>query len=119
MVTMVVVVLVLVGFTGTNGTIQQTSEAAFQRTTALQDANQVIELMRNTAASGTFPTNVTTVYPNNGTVSGFTNLTNETITVSYANAVADPLNVTVTVSWSENGRRTVNTALRTIITQRA
>ena len=119
MIAMVVVVSVLAGFMGTNVAIQQTTESAFQRTVALQDANQVVELMRQTAATGTFPTNVTAVYANGGTVSGFTSLTSETVTVSYVSASANPLDATVTVSWLQNGRRTVNTALRTLITQRA
>ena len=118
MISMVVVVLVLLGFMGANLSIQQVSEAANQRAIALQDANQVIEQMRNLALNGTFPGNVTAVYPNGGAVAGFTSLTNEQVTVSYVNATTDPLNVTVTVSWQENGVRTVNTALRTLITQR-
>ena len=116
---MVVVVLVIVGFMGANSSIQQASEASYQRTIALQDANRVIETMRNTAATGTFPGNVTAVYPNGGTVSGFTSLTNEAVSVSYANSGANPLDATVTISWSENGVRTVSANLRTFITQRA
>ena len=119
MITMVVVVLVIVGFMGANFAIQRSSEAAYSRTVALQDANRVIEAMRNLAASGTFPTNVTGTYSDGGTVSGFSNLTSETVTVSYANSSANPLDATVTVSWSENGVRTVSTSLRTYITQRA
>ena len=116
---MAVVVLALLGFIGANLAIEQTNEAAFQRTVAIQDANQVIELMRNTAAAGNFPSNVTGVYSNGGAVAGFTNLTNETVTVNYANANANPLDVTVTVRWLQNGIRQVNTALRTLITQRS
>ena len=86
---------------------------------ALQDANQIVERIRSSAAAGTFPTNVITAFPNNGTVSGFTNLTNETVTVSYANAAANPLDVRVQVQWLENGRRTVNAHVRTLVTQRA
>ena len=119
MITMVVVVLVLLGFMGANTSIQQASEATHQRTIALQDANRVIETIRNTAASGTFPGNVTAAYPNNGAVAGFSNLTNEAITVSYVNTGVNPLDVTVTVSWSERGVRNVSTQLRTLVTQRS
>jgi prepilin-type N-terminal cleavage/methylation domain-containing protein len=119
MIATVVVVFVLVGFTGANTAIQQSGQAAFERAIALQDANQVIELIRDTAATGTFPTNVITAYSNGGVITSFTNLTNERITVSYVDATANPLNTTITVSWSENGRRTVNATLRSIITQRA
>ncbi len=118
MITMVVVVLVLLGFMGANMRIQQASEAAYQRTVALQDANRVIELMRNAAAAGQFPGNVTAVYPNGGAAAGFANLPGERVVVAYANPGADPLDVTVTVSWAENGIRNVNTALRTYLTQR-
>lgn len=118
MITMVVVVLVLLGFMAANANIQQASESAYQRTVALQDANRVIELMRDAAATGIFPANVTAVYPNGGAVAGFTNLPGQQVVVSYVNAGANPLDVTVTVSWLENGIRNVNTALRTYITQR-
>lgn len=114
-----VVLLLVVGFLGAMTSMRYANEAAYQRTMALQDANQVIEQMRNTAATGTFPSNVTSAYPSGGTVSGFTSLTNETVTVSYASATANPLDVTVTVSYSENGRRTVTASLRTYMTQRS
>jgi hypothetical protein len=74
--------------------------------------------MRNTAATGVFPGNVTAVFPNGGIVNGFNTLTAETVTVTYANPASNPLDVTVTVSYWENGRRATNTALRTLITQR-
>ncbi|HTL47360.1 MAG TPA: prepilin-type N-terminal cleavage/methylation domain-containing protein [Verrucomicrobiae bacterium] len=119
MITMAVVLVALVGYVAANIAVQQASNAAFQNTVALQDANRVIEQMRNTSVGGTFPGNVTAVYPNNGAVAGFNNLTNEAITVSYSDATANPLTVTVSVSWLENGRRNVNTALRTLITQRS
>ena len=119
LISMVVVVLLVMGFLGSATAMQAANFAAFERSIALQHANQVIETMRNTAASGTFPGNVTAVYPNNGSVSGFTTLTSEQVTVAYASAAANPLDVTVTVSYSENGRRAVTQTLRTYMTQRA
>ena len=118
MITMVVMAAALLSVLTANAMVSQTSEGAYQRLVAIQDANQIIERMRNTAATGTFPGNVTAVYPNGGTVAGFTSLTNETVTVAYVSAVTNPLNVTVTVNYLENGRRAANTALRSIITQR-
>lgn len=118
MITVAVVVTIVVGFLGATTALQMANQAAYERSVALQDANQVIEQIRNTAGTGTFPANVTAVYANNAAVSGFTTLTNEAVTVAYANAAADPLDVTVTVSYSENGRRTMSTKLRTYITQR-
>ena len=118
MITMVVMAAALLSVLTANAMVSQTSEGAYQRLVAIQDVNQIIERMRNTAATGTFPGNVTAVYPNGGTVAGFTSLTNETVTVAYVSAVTNPLNVTVTVNYLENGRRAANTALRSIITQR-
>ncbi len=119
MITAFVVVTIIVGFLGSATALQAANQAAFERSIALQDANQVIELLRNTAATGTFPGNVTAAYPNNSTVSGFTSLTNESVRVTYTSATANPLDVTVTVSYSENGTRNMSTSLRTFITQRS
>lgn len=119
MITVLVVVLALVGYVGANIAIQQTGEGTFERSVAMQDANQVIERIRNTAASGQFPDDVTASFPNGDTVDGFDTLTNEQVTVSYADPDADPLDVTVNVSWLGNGRRPVSAALRTYVTQRS
>jgi prepilin-type N-terminal cleavage/methylation domain-containing protein len=125
MIAMVVLAILLIGIGVGNAVLQQTGDAAFQRTRAIQDANQVMELIRRTAAVGNFPGNVTGAYPNAGTVAGYTSLPSEVITVAYTDTNADgnatndnPLDVTVTVSWLENGRRTVNTSLRALVTQR-
>lgn len=119
MITAVVVAVVVLGFLNSAMGVQTSSQAAYERSVAIQDAHQVIEAMRNLAASGTFPTNVTTTYSNGGTVSGFTNLPSETITVAYASATANPLDATVTVSYLENSRRSVSAQVRTYITQRS
>ena len=113
-----IILLLVAGFLGSATTLQFANEAAYQRSIALEDASRVIEQIRSTAASGTFPANVTAVYSNGGTVSGYSTLTNESVVVSYANAAANPLDVTVTVSYSENGTRSMTAALRTYITQR-
>lgn len=119
MIAMCVSVVAILGFITAVTSIRQSSEGAYERTIALQDANRVIEQMRDAATSGTFPDNVTASYPNNGTVSGFSNLTSEQVTVAYANSTANPLDVTVTVTWLEHGRRSMTKAIRTYITQRA
>lgn len=116
MISMVVVAVLLIGIMIGNTVIQQANEAAFERTRAIQDTNQVMELMRRTAASGNFPSNVTSVY--NGTVSGYTSLPSEAVTVSYVSATANPLDATVTVTWLENGRRAATSSLRALVTQR-
>jgi len=118
MIAMVVTVLALVGYIGATTNIQQTGEAAFERSVAIQDANRVVEQMRNAAATGNFPGNVLGAFPNNGVVAGFNNLTAEQVTVTYTNAGADPLDAFVTVAWNENGRRATTATLRTFVTQR-
>ncbi len=116
MITTAVVALVILGFVGATTSVQKVNQAAYERSISFQDANRVVEQMRDAAASGTFPANVTASY--SGTLSGFSNLTNETVTVSYASATADPLDATVTVSYKEGGTRTVTNSIRTYITQR-
>lgn len=118
MITMAVIVLALVGYIGANNAIQRSSEAAFERSIAMQDANQVLELMRDTASGGEFPANVVTAFPNGGMVDGFTNLDNQQVRVDYADTSADPLDVTVTVTWLQNGTRSVSVTIRTLMTQR-
>lgn len=118
-VTMMVVVLMLSGYLATNVVIQRAQQGAFERAVALQDAHQVIEDMRNKATQGQFPGNITGTYPDGGTVSGFSDLTSQQVTVSYADPTANPLDVTVSVSWLENGVRQVQTDLRTLVTPRA
>lgn len=118
---MVAVVLIGVGLLGmllANTYVQKTSEAANERIVATQDAHRVIELMRNASASGTFPANVTSAYPNGGTVPGFANLTGEQVVVTYASSSADPLDIMVTTNWLELGRRGTSTQLRTLMTRR-
>lgn len=117
MITMVVVAVVVLGFMSSATGVQHQGQAAYQRAIALQDANQVIEQMRNAAASGTFPANVTGSF--NGTVSGYSSLPSEAVSVAYVSATANPLDTTVTVSYLENGRRTTSASIRTYITQRA
>ncbi len=118
MIALAVTALAIVGYIGANLIVQQNSEALFEKTLALQDASRVIEQMRNAAQTGQFPNNVTGVFPNGAQVTGFNNLTNEQVIVTYASSTANPLDATVTVTWLSNGRRATTTALRTFITQR-
>lgn len=118
LITVVVVILALVGYVQANTAIGQSGNVAFERSVALQDANRVAEQLRLATQTGNFPANVLAAFPQNGAVGGFTNLTNETITVNYADTSADPLDATILVSWQENGRRLETTALRIMLTQR-
>lgn len=120
MVTMVVVVLALVGYVGATTFLQQQSEVKFEKSLAIQDANRVLEQMRDASEDGTFPGNVTGTFGNGAAVAAFNglNLTNEVVTVTYADATADPLDVTVTVTWQTVQGRNATTALRSYVTQR-
>lgn len=118
LIAMVVLGIILIGIMIGNAVIQKSAEAAFQRTRAMQDANQVMESIRKTARTGNFPSNVIASYPNGGTVAGFTSLSNESITVSYVSTTSNPLDTTITVSWRENGTRAVSTVLNALVTQR-
>lgn len=111
------VAIILLGFVTSSSGIQQQGILAYQRSVAMQDANQVVEQMRDTAANGVFPANVTTVF--NGTMATYTNLPSETITISYADVAADPLDARITVNYVNAARRNDTASLRTYITQRA
>lgn len=118
MITLAVVVLALGGYVAANTAINQRTQEIFEQSTAIQDANSVIERMRNSSTGGQFPASVTGVFPNNTPVQGFTALPNEQVTVLYADPAADPLDVTVRVSWRSRGVRQAATDLRTFITRR-
>ena len=148
MITMVVAVVGLLSLMAANVVIEQRSDATFVRTLAIQDAHQVIEQMRNAADTASsdepFQTNVTRVgasaaasvrnlpkiYNDNKQI-----VDNEQIVLCYRNSdgsrcdetTADPLDVTVTVTWQEHGLRIWrglnvpprSAALRALITKRS
>ena len=119
MITSAIVATVVVGYLGTTIVMQQTTQGIYEETIALQDANRVIEQMRNSAATGTFPSNVTGSF--NGSVTGYSSLPSgntETVTVAYVSASANPLDATVTVSYLANAKRSTSLSMRTYITQR-
>ena len=118
MVSIIVIGFALLAVLLANTAIQQASERARERMIATQDAHRVVELIRNASVNGNFPANAVTAFPNGGAVAGFSNLTNEQVVASYANTAADPLNITVTTTWLELGRRNVSVQLRTLMTQR-
>ena len=97
---------------------QQASERIYERMIAAQDASRVIEQMRDASINGNFPANVTTTFPNGVAVAGFNNLMGEQVVATYANPNADPLDITVTTSWLERGRRNTSLQLGMLMTQR-
>lgn len=118
MIALLVATLVIVGYIGTNIVIQRHAEEIHERTIATQDANRTIEQMRNMSRNGTFPANVVNSFPDDTAVTGFNNLTDEEVTVSYVSTTADPLDVTVTVTWLSYTQRQSTVTIRTYITQR-
>lgn len=122
MITVAVIVVAFLGILGANIFIQQNAEGIFERTMALQDANQVIEQMRNAAneAGVEFQDAVVTAAANAAeTVSSLPASHNEVITVAFADETANPLDATVTVSWDERGERSTSAVARAFITRRA
>jgi type II secretory pathway pseudopilin PulG len=118
MIALVVISIVSVGFIGANILAQKNNEEMHERTIAIQDANRAIEQIRNVSRIGTFPANVVTAYPHNGTLTGFNDLTAETVRVAYVSATANPLDATVTVSWTSYPQRNNEITIQTYITQR-
>ena len=106
------------GYVAGNILTQRITEEMNERTLAIQDANRAIEQIRNVSRTGTFPQNVIAAYPNGGTIIGSNNLANEDIRISYENTSANPLKVTITVTWQSYTQRLSSTAITTYVTQR-
>ncbi|MBU9889044.1 MAG: type II secretion system GspH family protein, partial [Candidatus Omnitrophica bacterium] len=118
MIALLVASLVLAGYIGANIQAQRNNEDLHERTLALQDANRVIEQMRNASRTGDFPHNVVTAFPENAPVEGYESLQNETVTVAYANSSANPLTATITVTWTSYTGRDSAEQMTVYITQR-
>lgn len=115
MLAVAIILPVLLGAIGLNVYIFRATETSKRTTVALQDVHTVIERIRNTSESSLSA--VTSAYPDGQTVTGFSNLPSEQITVDYANVNADPLDLIVTVSWLDQGRTMVRN-LSTQVTKR-
>lgn len=120
MIALFVASLVIAGYVGANILAQKNTEEMNERTVAIQDANQVIERMRNVSNTENwdFPEDTVAAYPHGAAVTGFNNLINESVIVSYENTNEDPLHVTVTVTWTSYGGRAHTETVETHITQR-
>ncbi len=110
-----VIIPVLLGIIGITTYSLRIADTARTTTTAVQDAHTVIERIRNTSTNGL--NQVVATYPTGQAVAGFNNLTNEQIVVTYPNAAADPLAITVTVTWSDQNRN-MSRSLWTQVTRR-
>ena len=117
-ITIAVVMISFLALMFSNMIIQRNNDMFYQRTVASQDAHQVMERIRDTATFGLFPNNVTDQYPDGADVPGFSNLQGQQIIVDYSSALSDPLDITITVNWLEDGFRNVSYTLSSIVTQR-
>lgn len=137
MISLLVTTLVIVSYVGANVSAQKNSETMHERTVAIQNANRVIEMMRETSKTGTFPSNVVTAFPDPDPTlkvpqlnsdSDESLLTDQSISVSYcreerspcltADTAAKPLDVSVTVTWLSYTGRENSETVRTYIMQR-
>lgn len=127
MIAVVVALIAIFGIMSAIFTVQRNTEATFERSLAVQDANQVIEQMRD-AASKAIPDELYSdvsaaaneAIDGDGVddVESLSADRNEQITVNYADITANPLDVTVTVTWNEQGLRPVSASVRTLIAKR-
>lgn len=114
-VSLLLVVPALLGILSLTVYTMKTAETSRMVMTAMQDANAVVEQMRKLSEDGL--SEVKATYPDGTAVSGFSNLTGETIVVDYVDPEEDPLEVTVTVSWQDR-ERDMSRQLTTYVTQR-
>ena len=122
MITMLIFSGTMAAFFGFYMATARLNESSRNLTQALNDARVVLESIRNTAQSGglTGGTGVTGVYvQGNNLATGFSlaSLQNEAIRATYANPNADPLQVSLQVTWDE-WRRTRSATLDTFVTRR-
>ncbi|MBI3333502.1 MAG: type II secretion system protein [Candidatus Omnitrophica bacterium] len=116
MAAMMVFAVVMVGLAGVFLGVARLGESSRHLNRAMADARTVLDAIRDGSASGlagVTGTNWTTW----SQVNGLTSLPSEAVTVTYVNQAADPLSVTIQVSWLERGR-TKRAAVDTVVTRR-
>ncbi|HQB11363.1 MAG: hypothetical protein BWY44_00145 [Candidatus Omnitrophica bacterium ADurb.Bin292] len=118
MVTLFVAAIAIAGYIGSNIATQRQAAELHERAIAAQEAQRVIEQIRDKAGTNNFPGDVVAAFPNGGTVAGMNALPNEQIRVDYVNPAATPLDTTVTVTWQSHASRQQTAALRAYITKR-
>ena len=93
-------------------------ESSRGTTTAVNDAKTVMEEIRRTASTSLAEvTDPDANWPGWAVENGCNTLFNETIQVSFVDQDADPLDVTVTVSWQDR-TRSRSLDLRQLVTRR-
>jgi prepilin-type N-terminal cleavage/methylation domain-containing protein len=116
MVAMTVFVIAIVALMGVYLGIAALSESSRNLTQAMADARVVLEGLRDTSGGGLAAVTGTdwTAWAENN---GLTSLRDEAVTVTYADPAADPLSVTIQVTWEERQRARAAT-LNTLVTRR-
>ncbi|MBI4845594.1 MAG: prepilin-type N-terminal cleavage/methylation domain-containing protein [Candidatus Omnitrophica bacterium] len=116
MVVLLILAGIIAGFSSLSGANFTLLEQVANSNIAINDARSVLENMRNidpfTAA------NLTAQYPDGAAVAGFNNLEQETVRVNYVDLTADPIQVTITVSWEGKGGAALTEEVTTLLTAR-
>ncbi len=138
MISMAVFAGTMAAFAGVYVTTARLNESGRNLNQAMNDARVVLEEIRDTAQSGGSVAGVPTLFPAGNiilpapaTLPGIAAWSlpagaGETISVSYAdpypggptNLAADPLPVTVSVTWTEGGHSGRTTSVSTMVTRR-
>ena len=123
MISMLLFAASLAAFTAFYASTARLNESSRNLTRAMNDARVVMEAIRDTAqASGlTGSGGVVTLYPqgsNLGVGFGLTSLRNEWVSTVYSNPSADPLPVTVQVTWQEAAGHSRSASLDSLVTRR-
>jgi len=116
LITLTVFATAILAIFGIYGDLAVMRETGRNLNQAMSDARTVLERMRQNSGSSLGSVTGT----NWGTWAQQNNLTSlpaEAVTVNYVDTNADPLNVTVSVAWTERGRARSAT-LQSFITQR-
>lgn len=95
-------------------------DAQHQRAAAAEILRGAVAQIRaeRDANPGAFPNAVTDVFPDGDTMAGPGLLPNESIVVSYADDGANPLEVAVTVTWTDLHGRPLQETISTMLTDR-
>ncbi len=107
---------VIAGFIGVYNAGFVLNEQLKSSVIAICDGRSILENMRNIDPFDV--TNLLASYPDAGFVAGYNNLQQETVQVNYENVAADPIKVTITVTWHGAGERVHTERLVTFLTKR-
>jgi len=101
-------------------TYHEHMELQRQRTVAMENCRTVVSQIRTIrdANINDFPNAIFAIFADEAAVAGFTALTNQRVSVDYTDIAANPLEVTVTSTWSDLRGRPVAFNMTTLVTDR-